>query len=298
MSNIANKEDIYSEDVILAFITKIEDVKILKLLYILTYCDMNSVGKNIYNNFNGRLLRELYTLSVEMFDKKELIGETKRRLRRENSLKKTEEFKELPKLLQKKALKINSNFFFIKHKPHEIVEIVQIAAEADPYKFKIEYTPHLCLYIIKSQEFNLGYLLGKLSFLDLISMEIFKLFDNKKYFKIEFNEDMSDDEAHYVKQLIDESFDMSKTTSLTKPIILENEIDLDCEHSKSYAKMTINAKNQKGMMAYIMSVFDQEGIDVANAKIVTIKNRARNLILMEKKVNLCENKENILKFFV
>lgn len=92
MSSIATKEDIYSEDIILSFITKIEDIKILKLLYILTYCDLNSVGRGIYTNFNSRLLRELYNLSAEMFDKKELIGETKRRLRRESSLKSIKSF--------------------------------------------------------------------------------------------------------------------------------------------------------------------------------------------------------------
>jgi [protein-PII] uridylyltransferase len=298
MSNIANKEDIYSEDIILSFITKIEDVKILKLLYILTYSDMNAVGENIYTNFNARLLRELYNLSFEMFDKKELMGETKRRIRRENLLKKYDEFTALPKILQRKTLSIASNFFFIKHKTHEIVEIVNIAIKADPYTFKVENSSHLCISIIKSQEFNLGYLLGKLSFLDLINMEIFKLFDGKKYFKIEFNERVNDDEIDYIKQLVDDSFDMEKKTALKKPIILANEIDLDCEHSKTYAKMTINAKNQKGMMAYMMSVFDEQGIDVANAKILTIKNRARNLILIEKKIDLCDNKEKILQFFI
>jgi [protein-PII] uridylyltransferase len=298
MSSIANKEDIYSEEVILSFITKLGDIKILKLLYILTYCDVNAVGKNIYTNFSAKLLRELYSLSVDMFDKKELIGETKRRLRKENSLKRYEPFKEFPKIIQRKTLQIASNLFFIKLKPYEIVEIVDNAKDVTSYKYSIENISHLSLSIIKSTDFNLGYLLGKLSFLDLSNMDIFKLFDDKKYFKIDFNERIDDEELPYVRQLIEESFDMSKKTQLIKPVILEKEIDLDCEHSKSYAKMTINAKNQKGMMAYMMSIFDQESIEVANAKIVTIKNRARNLILIEKKIHLCDNKQKILEFFI
>ncbi|MBE0490663.1 MAG: HD domain-containing protein [Sulfurospirillum sp.] len=298
MSSIATKEDIYSEAVILSFISKLEDVRVLKLLYILTYCDLNSVAKGIYTNFNARLLHELYNLSVEMFDKKELMGETKRRLRRENILKKSEAFQALPKSLQRKTFLINSNLFFIKHKSHEIMKIIKIAASDTIYTCKIENESYLTLSIIKSKDLNLGYLLGKLSFLDLINMEIFKLFDDKKYFKIEFNERVGDDDIEYIKQLIDESFDMNKTTKLTKPIILSGEIKLDCDHSKTYAKMTINAKNQKGMMAYMMSIFDTEGIDVANAKIVTIKNRARNLILIEKKIELCKNKQKILEFFI
>jgi len=298
MSNTANREDIYSEDVVLAFTSKIEDPKILKLLYILTYCDINSVGSNIYSGFIAKLIRELYILSNEMFDKKELIGETKRRLRKESSLKKNEEFKILPRILQRKILSISSNYFFIKHKPHEIVKIATIAKDANPYEFKIENESHLSISIIKSQELNIGYLLGKLGFLDLINMEIFKLYDDKKYFKIDFREKVEAGDIHPIKILIKQSFDMSKSTTLCKPIIREKEIDMDCEHAKSIIKLTVNTQNQKGMMAYMMSIFDDEGIEVSTAKIQTIKNRARNLFLIEKKIDLCDNKDKILELFI
>jgi len=298
MSNTALREDIYSEDVVLAFTSKIEEPKILKLLYILTYCDINAVGDNIYSGFTSKLLKELYHLSSEMFDKKELIGETRRRLRKENSLKKNEEFKALPRILQRKILSISSNYFFIKHKPYEIVKIATIAKDANPYEFKIENESHLCISIIKSIELNVGYLLGKLGFLDLSSMEVFKLYDDKKYFKIEFHEKVEDDDIFQIQSLIKESFDMSKSTTLCKPVIKEKEIQMDCEHAQSVIKLTVNTQNQKGMMAYMMSVFDSEGIDVTTAKIQTVKNRARNLFLIEKKVELCNNKDKILDLFI
>lgn len=87
---------------------------------------------------------------------------------------------------------------------------------------------------------------------------------------------------------------MSKKTKLIKPAILKNEIDLDCEHSMTYAKMSIHTKDQKGLMAYVMSKLDEKGIDIAMAKIQTIKRRTRNLILIEKTLYLCENKNKIL----
>jgi [protein-PII] uridylyltransferase len=298
MNNIANREDIYSEDVVLAFTSKIEEPKILKLLYILTYCDVNAVGGNEYNGFTSKLLRELYHLSNEMFDKKELIGETKRRLKKINSLKKLEEFNSFSKILQRKVFTITSNYFFIKHKPKEIVEIIKIAEEANPYKIKIMNDTHLSISIIKSIPLNVGYLLGKLNFLDLLNMEIFKLYDDKKYFKIDFNEKIDDSDMPYVEKLINDSFDMDKSTTLCKPIIREDEISLDCEHAKTVVKMSVNTSNQKGMMAYMMSVFDDEGIEVSTAKIQTIKNRARNLFLIEKKINLCENKKELIELFI
>jgi len=298
MSNTALREDIYSEDVVLAFTSKIEEPKILKLLYILTYCDINAVGDNLYSGFTSKLLRELYHLSNEMIDKKELIGETKRRLRKENSLKKNEEFKVLPRILQRKILSISSNYFFIKHKPHEIVKIATIAKDANPYEFKIENESHLSISIIKSEELNIGYLLGKLGYLDLINMEVVKLYDEKKYFKIDFQERVENSDIAQIKTLIEQSFDMSKSTTLCKPIIRENEIEMDCEHAKSVVKLSVNTKNQKGMMAYMMSVFDDEGIEVSTAKIQTIKKRARNLFLIEKTIDLCDNKNKILELFI
>ena len=298
MSNTALREDIYSEDIVLAFTTKLEHPQVLKLLYILTYSDIKAVGETTYSGFTSKLLRELYNLSNEMFDKKELLGETKRRLRKEAQLKRDEEFKALSKILQRKILSISSNYFFLKHKPHEIVKIATIAKDANPYEFKIENDSHLSISIIKSEELNVGYLLGKLGFLDLINMEVFKLYDEKKYFKIDFHERVEESDIEPIKTLIKQSFDMSKSTTLCKPIIREDEIEMDCEHAKSIVKLSVNTKNQKGMMAYMMSIFDDESIDVSTAKIQTIKNRARNLFLIEKKIDLCDNKDKILELFI
>ena len=299
MSNTANREDIYDERVILAFISKLHNPQILKLLYILTYADTNAVNDNIYTGFVAKLLREFYNYSLDMFEKEELIDETTKRLRKENSLKKTPEFLELPKALQKKTLSVQSNFFFLKLKPSAIVQIVKEAHETpmDSYSYKISNDSHLSITVIRGKSFNIGYLLGKLSYLDLVQMDIYKLFDGKKYFQIDFNEKVTENDIELICELIDNSFDMSKKVTLKKPTILKDEIDIDCEHSKSYALMHVNTKNQHGLMAYMMRVFDEHGIDIAMAKIQTIKNRTRNLFLIEKTAPLCNNGQTILDYF-
>jgi len=299
MSNTASREDIYNERVVLSFISKLETPQILKMLYILTYADMNAVNENIYSGFSAKLLREFYNFSMEMFTKEELIDETARRLRRENILKKNPEFLALSKALQKKTFSVTSNFFFLKQKSNEIVQIVKEADETpeESYRFRVSNDTHLGITVIRGKSFNIGYLLGKLSYLDLAHMDIYKLFDNKKYFQIDFNEKADPSDIELIKSLIDNSFDMSKKTTLKKPIILRGEIELDCDHSKSYALMHINTKNQNGLMAFIMSIFDEHGIDIAMAKIQTIKNRTRNLLLIEKTVGLCQNEHTILDYF-
>ena len=299
MSNTANREDIYDERVVLAFISKLQTPQILKMLYILTYADTSAVNDNIYTGFSAKLLREFYNYSLEMFDKEELIDETTKRLRKENSLKKSAEFLELSKSLQKKTLSIQSNLFFLKQKLSTIVQIVKEAEETpkNHYSYKINNDSHLSITVIRDKSFNIGYLLGKLSYLDLVQMDIYKLFDNKKYFQIDFNKKVTQSDIELIRELIDNSFDMSKKLTLKKPILLKGEIDIDYEHSKSYALMHVNTKNQHGLMAYFMSVFDEHEIDIAMAKIQTIKNRTRNLLLIEKTVGLCNNENNILDYF-
>lgn len=300
MSNTASREDIYNEKVVLSFISKLQNPQILKMLYILTYADMNAVNENIYSGFSAKLLREFYNFAMEMFNKEELIDETARRLRRENILKKSPEFLALSKALQKKTLSVTSNFFFLKQKSHEIVAIVKEADETpeESYRFRITNDTHLGITVIRGKSFNIGYLLGKLSYLDLAHMDIYKLFDNKKYFQIDFNEKVSESDIELIRELVDHSFDMSKKVTLKKPTILKGEITIDCDHSKSYALMQINTKNQNGLMAYFMSIFDEHGIDIAMAKIQTIKNRTRNLLLIEKTVGLCKNEHTVLDYFL
>jgi [protein-PII] uridylyltransferase len=292
MSNVANREDIYSEKVILSFVSTLGSAKTLKLLYILTYCDINGVSPTAYSAFSARLLRELYELAINAFTKDELIDEASRRRRKEKALLKNTAFLTLSKPWQRKVLGIPSTFFFLKHKTDEIVTISSWALHTKDYDVQFHSSRHLIVSLIRSRPFNLGYFLSKLAFLDLVHMEIFKLFDGKKYFNLEFSKTTND--LEFVRDLVGESFDMGKKATLKQPVILASELSFDCDHSNTYAQLSLKAKDQQGLMAYMISVFDEVGLDISSAKIQTIKNRARNLFLIEKQGNLCDNKEKIL----
>ncbi len=295
MSNTASREDIYNEKVILSFVSKLKDKKLLKMLYILTYCDMKAVNEKIYSPFFASLLKELYFISLDAFEKEELIDETSRRLRKENRLKKSKEFKGLPKDLQRDILKISSNIFFIKYNPSQIIQISKWAhnLKTKEYDYKVDVSSHLSITIIRKHELNLGYLLGKLSSLNVASMDIFKLFGGIKYFKIDFLENIEKDELLYIKEIVENSFDMSKKIFFKTPVIYEKELHFDCKHSKTYAKMALHTKDQKAIIAHIISIFDHFGVDISTAKIQTIKNRTHNLFLIEKNGKFCDNLEKI-----
>ena len=142
---------------------------------------------------------------------------------------------------------------------------------------------------------NLGYLLGKLEFLNIASMNIFKLFDDKKAFYISFSERVDDEDIPFVEKIIEDSFDMNRTTKLVTPVIKKENVTVNCNHTAYLASMQLKEKDQKGLFAYIARIFDDFGIDIESAKIHTHKNLARDLILIEKNGNFCSQQDEILE---
>jgi [protein-PII] uridylyltransferase len=142
---------------------------------------------------------------------------------------------------------------------------------------------------------NLGYLLGKLSFLNITSMGIYKLFDGKKFFEITFNTTVHEDDLLYIKEIIDNSFDMDKIIKIKKPNIEKKDIKINCDHTNTLAKIQINTKDQKGLFAYIAQTFDKFDIEINSAKIFTKNNKVNDLLILEKNGNFCINQDKIIK---
>ncbi len=296
MSNISAREDIYNEKVIYAFIAKIKYPIVLDMLYVLTFSDVESVSEGTYSNFNANLLKELYFLSLDAFSHDAMISEASKRSKKERQLLKYEGFLALKRSTQKRVLAIQSSLLFFKYTPSEITTLATwIESKKEPYEYKITHEQSLCIEILTNEELNVAYLLGKLSNLDIATMDIFVIGQGTKYFKIGFLENVHSDEIHLTQEIIKNSFDMSKKTRLPKLHINKKEIEIFCEHSPSYARMKVNCEDQKGLIANIIGIFDDMGIDIASAKIQTIKNRARNLFLIEKNGKFCDSQDIIIK---
>jgi len=294
MSNIAQREDLYNEKVIFSFASHFPTRKLLDMIYILTYADMNGVSSDTYNSFNARLIRTLYKQSVEVLGRTAMLDEAAKRAKKESSLKKLDTFRNLKKSEQKMILHIPSNLLFLRYRPQRIVDISKKAFETKKYEFHISNEKYLTIEIIRKIPFNLGYLLGKLGNLDVVNMDICKLFNELKYFKIDFAHNVTPEEIGFIEHFIHESFEKRQTPLLYDLAIHQDEIDIDCEHSHTYAIMHLKCKNQKGLLAYVIDVFDEIGIDIVTAKIHTLKNRVRDMFLIEKNGNFCHNTDIII----
>ena len=294
MSSVAFKENIHNEKTLYKFMSKVGDSKNLKLLYILTYADINGVGGDTYNSFNAKLLRDLYRHSLEVSENSDRITDAKKRIIIEKKVQALEEFKELPKTLQTKILRIESNIFFFKNRPEEIMQIAKKAiATKEEYSYSIVNEKSLTIEIFRKIPLNIGYLLATLSHLDVGSMEIITLFDEIKYFKIEFVSSVDASALFAIEESINNAFDMSRHTPLKSVVIKPNEITIDCEHSLTLAELNVQTSNQKGLLAYIMSCFEELNINIVSAKIHSSKHKVRDTFLMQKQNDICNNVDKI-----
>ncbi len=294
MSYMATHEDIYSEKTILNFTGLIKTKEALKMLYVITYCDISAVGKNIFNSSTASLLKQLYLQSLPAFENEEFLNESRRRIAKQNAIKNLDRYKQLPINLQKKIMYIASNQIFLRLKAEDILDIGIKAKDVETYIYKITNESQLTIRIIRKSPLNLGYLLGKLEFLNIAAMNIFKLYDNKKAFDISFSEKIDDEDLFLIEEIIKDSFDMSKTTPTKTPLIRKDDIRIDCNHTAYLASMQIIAKDQKGLFAYIARIFDDFKVEIESAKLHTLNGYARDLILIEKDGNFCSKQEEII----
>lgn len=294
MSNVAYRENLYHEKTLYQFMAKIKTPENLKLLFILTYADINGVGPGTYTGFGANLLRELYEASLETSSQNDRITDAIKRRNKEKKLTHDPEFATLAKPQQKKVLAIESDLFFFKHTPSEIIAISKEAFECQNFTYQLDVEGGLVIHIYRKIPLNLGYLLGKLSYLDVASMDIFTLFDGIKYFKIEFLQRPKEGTMEQIEQIIEEAFDMSRKLDLPKPLIRPGEITLDCDHSIHYAQLNLTTANQRGLLAYFVHLFDEANINIATAKIHTNKNVARDHFLIEKHNKMCDNAREII----
>jgi [protein-PII] uridylyltransferase len=294
MSVTAIKEDIYNEKVIFSFVSQLKSKRVIDMMYVLTYADIKGTSPSLFTSHTSKLLSTLYEASVDAVQNRELVEESYRRRKKEMAILKDEKLKSLGKLTINKVLHIDSNLLFLKYQKEQIIELVQFALDTKRFNYRVTNTTHLNIEIIRVTPLNLGYLLGKLSFLDIVNMDIFRLFDNKKFFHIEFSSRVDSSQIADIENIVKNSFDMDNSVEIKAPDIKKTDILIDCNHSNTLAKMQINTKNGYGLFAYIAKLFDDFDIEIESAKIYTQKNRAKDLFLIEKNGNFCKNSEDIV----
>jgi [protein-PII] uridylyltransferase len=296
MSNISQREDIDNDRILLNFANIVQTKEFLKMLYILTYADMDAVG-NIFNDFKANLLKTFYNNTLEVLENRELILASNKRQRKEKQLLKNDEFLALPRLWQNKVLNSPSIQMFLRNDEDKIVDISKKMLECENYNYSIHNTHPLSIEIVKKDiDLNLGYLLAKFSHLSLGHIAIYKI-DNVKYFKIEYEENIDEDDKFLIYEIIENSFKTDKEIKFVKPILQKEEFSVDCNHSKNYIALKLKTKNKNGIIAFIMKILDKYKIDVEDVKISVQKDVVRDIFIINKSSRFCEKIDIILGEF-
>ncbi len=295
MSITAQREDLYNEKSILQFASRFKSKTMLDMIYLLTYADMNGVGGGVYTNFNAKLLRILYHESISSLQHDKILSMTARKLKKIEQLKRDNRFKSFPKSIQKQILSIPANELFVYHTTKQILSVIEMAIEVEDFHYRITNTEFLTIEIVRKKTLNLGFLLSKLSRLNIVNLSVAKLFDGLKYFKIDFNEVIDESELPLLEEIIYQAFEPDVHSKLIKPEIKSSEIEIDCAHSRDYGVLRLRTKDQRGLLAFVTHLFDQLKLDIVSTKIHTSKYRVNDLFLIQKDGNFCHNTETIIK---
>ncbi|TQR33718.1 nucleotidyltransferase [Campylobacter sp. MIT 99-7217] len=295
MKDIILKEDIYNETIIFNLISRLEKPKYLKILYILTLINARALQDK--NHFFYKSLDTLLANAKEGFLDESFLDESQRRVKKEQTLKRSKVFLEANTLLQDKITHIKSNLFFIKNSFEDIVKIAKIAQENE-FKFWFNNDKNLIFEMCANSKLDLENILQALSHLNLIFMSFFPLFDDKFYLKFEYDNIISNEQKERLESLLSSNLQSKTKAKLKKPNIKKDELKFDFEYSKTYVKLNLNTKDEQGLMAYLMSVFNEFELILSAAKIQTIRQRTRNTFYFLKTPNLIENEEKILKTLI
>jgi [protein-PII] uridylyltransferase len=162
------------------------------------------------------------------------------------------------------------------------LKVAKQAFELDNYYIEIENAGHLRVTILRngSENFDIAYFLYRLSYMEVVSLDIFELFDEKKFFQIDFATAVDEMDIENIRAIAEKAFKANRYRIRDIDI---DEVYIDDNYSENYMKILINTKNQKGLLAYIFAIFEKEGIDVVSAKTQTYKYRVRDIFLVDKK---------------
>lgn len=294
LKELVEKEDIYNPLILSALLSKLENLKTLELLAFLTKtkAQISNASPFFYKALDKLLINAKYG-----FEDANLLEESTRRVKKEQILRRTKAFLDLNPLLQDKITHIKSNLFIIKNPFEDIIKIAQIALHQD-FKFWLNTESNLSLEIICQKDFKIEHFLYALSEFNLIFMSFYELFGDKIYLKFEYENIINQTQKERLLTLLNANLNLNHKRKMKKPIIRKDEVKLDLNYSKTYAKLNLNTKDQQGLMAFIMNIFRGYGLHLSTAKIQTIRQRTRNSFIFEKNEAILQNQDKIINSLI
>ena len=291
MSHISQRRDIHDIEVVEHFTNHLNNIEELKLLYLLTYGDMNAVGGKLFTDWKNSLLTEMYERSEALFNQKDLMTEFLSVV--ENKKKRImERLGNLEDLV--KIFYMLEDDYIYSNKVKHIIRHVGMCASLRNQTFlmEYEYLSHMNAVTItictRDETGLLKKLAGAITYVELniLGAQIYTFGKNIAVdtFQVsaeDFDMDIIEEKIDNLKVLIEnvlqerqdidtlmlgfrgKDFRKKKIKTLSHKVVADNNI------SSQYSVVDVYSYDYRGLLYEILKVFEDMGVYVHNAKIST-----------------------------
>jgi len=320
MAHTSQRRDIHDFDVIKHFVSFINNVEELRMLYILTYADSRATGGNNFNDWKKVLLTELYQNALRYIESEDMIKEFASIVAAKRSRIKDRVGSNV--LMLNMVDSLDDEYIF-SNKINHIIRHLDMTIRLNEENRKIIYgeiRDDLNCYEITICTFDSIGLLKKVSGvlasfnINILGAQIYTLNRTIAIDKIQVN--MNEESLEYINELfpaiqnriIDVLYGklsveslLSKSTgniySVKRKLFkINRKIEFDNITSPIFTIIDIYAEDYVGLLYYILSVFERLRISVQKAKISTDVNRVvDSFYITDEYGNKIEDKEILQK---
>ena len=142
MAHISQRRDLNDMKMIQDFANTMEMVETLKMLFLLTFADIKAVGPDVWTEWKGRLLLELYETTYEIMERGNFTSELRTERVRNRKQKVLAALKgDFEEKLLKKHLRSMSTRYLLTHRSWEVTEHteLELSRGEDPVALRVKH---------------------------------------------------------------------------------------------------------------------------------------------------------------
>ncbi|GAB4556902.1 MAG: [protein-PII] uridylyltransferase [Geothermobacteraceae bacterium] len=130
MAHISQRRDLHDPELIESFARTMEMTETLKMLFLLTFADLKAVGPDVWSEWKGFLLKELYEKTYQVMERGNFTADARservRNRKRKVLASLADDYGERK---VRNALRKMGNRYLLSHRSHEIAEHLRLALE-------------------------------------------------------------------------------------------------------------------------------------------------------------------------
>jgi [protein-PII] uridylyltransferase len=298
MANISQRRDLQDLRMIAQFAAEMGMSETLKMLYLLTFADIKAVGPDVWTDWKGGLLRDLYEKAYDVLEKQGFYQEMRsEKVRNRKRKVRTALLSEYPEHRERVMRAVNSlnDHYLMSYRSAQIIPHMRLALDRfnDTLNLHVEHNPvagytevtlvtvdcpGLFSYIAGVLAANSINILGAQihtrktgAVLDILQVTnaVGEIVDKpQKWERVE--EDLSKviEGRVRIEELVTKCKQPSYLTPKKRPRF-PNTIEFDNEVSAKYTVIDIYATDKVGLLYDITSTFNELGLYIAVSKIAT-----------------------------